>query len=361
MADASRRSGDGREPARHDVRSGRRSPSDGAAGGVDRRRRTLGSLIPPAAAAAWCAASPASTSRVILPSRTSEIVPSSSETTITTASVSSVRPIAARWRVPSVFETFGLVGERQEAARRRDAAVLDDERAVVDRRVGQEDAGDQLARHLRVEPGADVDVLVQPDLVLQHDQRADAAAGEVRHRLHQLLDRLALRHPVARRVERPGAHLRQHAADVVLEDDEEQHERPAEHVVQEDVDGVDLELRRQEVEAVHHRQADQHRHGARAADQVDAGVDADGEEEDVEAVLPAEADETRSLMRAPPPSPPRRTSRIARDVVHADERARRVPRPAPPRPPSRRPRAPMAAPPSSAPMKPLRDTPTSTG
>src|SRR6185503_4292359 len=60
----------------------------------------------------------ASTSRVIVPSRTSEIVASSSETTITMASVSSVSPIAARWRVPRVFETLGFVvsGRKQPAA-----------------------------------------------------------------------------------------------------------------------------------------------------------------------------------------------------------------------------------------------------
>lgn len=40
---------------------------------------------------------------------------------MTTASVSSVRPIAARWRVPSVLLTFGLVvsGKRQPAATSR--------------------------------------------------------------------------------------------------------------------------------------------------------------------------------------------------------------------------------------------------
>ena len=45
-------------------------------------------------------------------------MPSSSETTMASASVSSVRPMAARWRVPSVFETVGLVvsGRKQPAA-----------------------------------------------------------------------------------------------------------------------------------------------------------------------------------------------------------------------------------------------------
>ena len=46
------------------------------------------------------------------------MVPVSSETTITRASVSSVSPIAARWRVPSSEESSWLVvrGKKHEAA-----------------------------------------------------------------------------------------------------------------------------------------------------------------------------------------------------------------------------------------------------
>src|SRR5215813_3282030 len=61
-----------------------------------------------------------STSRVILPSRASEMVPSSSETTITTASVSSVSPMAARCRVPRVFDTLGFA----VSGRKHPAAVM---------------------------------------------------------------------------------------------------------------------------------------------------------------------------------------------------------------------------------------------
>ena len=138
-------------------------------------------------------------------------------------------------------------------------------------------------------------------------------------RLHDLLDRLVLRHPVARRVERPGADLRQHAPDVVLEDDEEQDERPAEDVVQQDVDACRSRTAPTGSRAPYTiDEADQHRHGARAADQVDAGVDADREQEDVDAVLPAEA-----VGRGPSCARHRRRDRqhVAHrgDVVHAQE------------------------------------------
>jgi hypothetical protein len=107
---------------------------------------------------------------------------------------------------------------------------------------GHEDARHELLRDLGVEPRPDLDVLVQPDLVLEDDERAHPARGHGRDALHQLLDGLALRDAVGRREERSRAHLRQRAADVVLEDDDDEDERPAEEVLEEDVDRVDLEL-----------------------------------------------------------------------------------------------------------------------
>src|SRR5581483_8451648 len=49
-----------------------------------------------------------SRSRAMLPPKQSEMVPRSSETTTTTASVSSVTPMAARWRVPSALSSPAL-------------------------------------------------------------------------------------------------------------------------------------------------------------------------------------------------------------------------------------------------------------
>ena len=70
--------------------------------------------------------------------------PLSSDTTSTTASVSSVMPSAARWRVPSVRPELGIARERQEAPRRRHPVVADEHRAVVERRVGQEQAHEEI-------------------------------------------------------------------------------------------------------------------------------------------------------------------------------------------------------------------------
>src|SRR5436190_1132779 len=253
----------------------------------------------------------------------------------------------------------GIGGERQEAAGRGDAPLLDDEGAVVDRRAGHEDARHQLLGDLRVEARADLDVLVQPDLVLQHDEGPDPAGGHGSHALHQLLDRLALRDAVGGGEERARAHLRERAPDVVLEDDEDEDERPAEQVLEEHVDGVDLEPPGGEVDAVEHPEPDQHGHRTRAPDEVDPRVDDDGEEQDVDRVLPAKAGEdlhqapttasaTRTTSRMAPTSCTR-TSRAP--LATASATAAAVPWS----------RSPVGRSPRSWPMKPLRDTPTSTG
>ena len=54
----------------------------------------------------------------IVPPDTTEISPVSSDTTTTIASDSSVRPMAARWRVPRDFEMFdaSVNGRKQPAA-----------------------------------------------------------------------------------------------------------------------------------------------------------------------------------------------------------------------------------------------------
>ena len=194
----------------------------------DRRSRSRGRTcaIRRPAAAASLRSTPASRSRVIRPSRTSEILPSSSDTTITTASVSSVRPIAARWRVPSVLLTFGLVvsGRRQPGG--YDPALVHDHRAVVHRRRRQEDAQQELLGDLRVEARAALDVLVQADLALdaRSARRRAGPASSTRARVISSIA-CALRETLHAAEERARADLGQHAADVVLEDDHDHESR----------------------------------------------------------------------------------------------------------------------------------------
>ena len=77
--------------------------------------------------------------------------PVSSETTSERQSVSSVMPMAARWRVPSFERERGIGGQRQEAGRRRDAVLLHDYGAIVQRQTRMEDGKQQVAREPRLQ------------------------------------------------------------------------------------------------------------------------------------------------------------------------------------------------------------------
>ena len=70
------------------------------------------------------------------PKAATEIRPVSSETTSERQSVSSVMPMAARWRVPSVARQRRIDGQRQKTGGRRDAVLLHDHRAIVQRPPG---------------------------------------------------------------------------------------------------------------------------------------------------------------------------------------------------------------------------------
>ena len=106
-------------------RSARGSPAERAAppaGRVEERPDRPGQL-------------PASVRLRTIRARSTRLIwPFSSETTTTTASVCSVIPSAARWRVPNRSVWIGRLGQRQERAGGDDPVLADDHRAVVERR-----------------------------------------------------------------------------------------------------------------------------------------------------------------------------------------------------------------------------------
>src|SRR6185312_14342735 len=106
-----------------------------------------------------------------------------------------------------------------------DTVSLDNYRTVVQRRVGLEDTRQQIVGHSRVERNPALDVVAQPDLSLDHDDRADAARGQSRRRHHELLDGLIVAGGALEILEDvPAAEMRQSAADVSLkEDDDRKH------------------------------------------------------------------------------------------------------------------------------------------
>ena len=125
-----------------------------------------------------------------------------------TASFSSVRPIAARCRDAELLAQPRVDRQRQEAGRRGDPIVLDDHRAVVQRRRRLEDADEQVVGQHGVERNAALDVVAQADLPLDDDDRADPLRRQHAGRDHELLDRLVGRSRALARYRKNGARPR---------------------------------------------------------------------------------------------------------------------------------------------------------
>ena len=160
----------------------------------------------------------------MLPLKQKLIVPRSSLTTTTTASVSSVMPSAARCRDPSDLSRTLRVRHREKDARLRDAQVADDDGAVVElvQALRDEEADEELALHRRVDgrPLPD-DELVEVRVLLERDERADAVSGKLRRGGDDLVDDLRLLLPRRARQEGARADAHEAAPDVVLEDDDD--------------------------------------------------------------------------------------------------------------------------------------------
>jgi len=80
-----------------------------------------------------------------------------------------LRPIAARWRVPSVFDTVGLVvsGRKQPAAVMRPCWMMSAPSWIGD--PGMKMLATSSLDTCASSRVADLDVLVQADLVLEHE------------------------------------------------------------------------------------------------------------------------------------------------------------------------------------------------
>ena len=94
------------------------------------------------------------------------MLPVSSDTTIATASFSSVRPMAARCREPSSLLSFGLTvsGRKQAAAATRSSCTITAPSCSGDD--GWKMLDQQIVGQHRVERNAALDVVAQPDLPL---------------------------------------------------------------------------------------------------------------------------------------------------------------------------------------------------
>ncbi len=118
----------------------------------------------------------------MLPLKQKLIVPRSSLTTTTTASVSSVMPSAARWREPSDLSRILVsgIGKNTPAFAIRRLRMTTAPSWSLFRLSGTKEADEELALHRRVDGRALADhELVEVRVLLEGDERADAVAREL--------------------------------------------------------------------------------------------------------------------------------------------------------------------------------------
>ncbi len=223
------------------------------------------------------------------PSSASEICPVSSDTTTATASLSSRQADGRAMPRPELAAHTRVDGQRQEAGGRGDAVLLEDDRAVVQRRAGLEDRHQQVVGQLRVERDAALDVVAQADLTLDRDDRARLLRRQHRGRDDDFLDRLVGRFlAVEIAEERRLAEVRQRAADVGLEDDDRRKRDVDQHVADHPVERLQRRQPRHVEETDDQQRARRHLDRASSPDQFEELVDQDRDDRDVEQVPPAD-------------------------------------------------------------------------
>ncbi len=208
---------------------------------------------------------------------------------------------------PEVLGQLRVHGQRQKARRRGDAIVPHDHGTVVERRHRLEDAQEQIVRQRPIDRNAAFDVVPQPDLPLDGDDRADALRRQHARRDHQLFygffGRLRLRKVSE---ERRAAKMREGAPDVRLKEDNHGKYDVAHHVPDEPVDGFETSPARSIEQRDDDAAAERHLDRARPADQLQHLVHEDPDDEDVDEIPPTD----------------RGTAKERRDPGHVTVRAR---------------------------------------
>jgi hypothetical protein len=128
----------------------------------------------------------------------------------------------------------------------------------------------------------------RPSRRSDHDQRADPPAGERGRREHDVAETLAA---VAVRVpapERISAEAREGAPDLVLEEHDDGERQHEEELLQQAFERLQLEQPGDVVDHDAEQDAEQHLHGARAADELQDVVEDEGDGQDVDEIAPTE-------------------------------------------------------------------------
>ena len=201
----------------------------------------------------------------------------------------------------------------------------------MQRGVRQKERNEQLLGDFRVDGGAGLELIVEPRLPLQHDQRAHAFLGQHLRRAHHLLHDLRLL--LCRdRGEEAASHPRQRPPDVVLEEHDDDDRRPVDEVGEDQPQRHELEDLGEQRGGAQDHQSPEDLDRAGAAEHHQQPVDAEPDDGDVEDVtnrvevggvvlaeiaqqLPQPLDHVRSSPRASRRARPTATARTAPDTA----------------------------------------------
>ncbi len=170
----------------------------------------------------------------------------------------------------------------------------------MQRRVGLEDARQQIVGHRRVERNAALDVVAQPDLPLDDDDRPDPACGQCRRRHHQLLDGLIVtRRALEILEELRASEMCQGATDVGLKENDDRKHHVGGEIANHPIDGLEVEPLRDEEQRDQKAAAQRHLHRARTANQQQQLVDQDRDERHVEQIPPRDGGPAANQLGKP--------------------------------------------------------------
>ena len=184
----------------------------------------------------------------------------------------------------------GPLGEREQAPRGHQAVAADDQRAVVQRGVREEDVDEELDGGDGVDPDPGLDKIRQPDAPLQHDQRADLAGPQDAGRPGDVVDqadpRLAVE-PVGRQTHErhpAPAQLLHHPAQLGLEEHQQRERQRERDAPQHPLQRVQLQRLADQVRGEQHAEAGDQLHGAGAPHQHQDLEHDQGDHQDIDQI-----------------------------------------------------------------------------
>src|SRR5262245_31844858 len=209
---------------------------------------------------------------------------------------------------------LGIARQGEEAARCGDSIPADEHRSVVEGRVGQEEALEEIARHDGIQVYAELRVVAKSRHALQDQQSADALAREGVSGLDDVVDQtpLLLPHTDGDALEEPAlSEPCEGTAQLGLEEDHEGEDPERPEVLEEIAGAEQLEATGGER---HHQQApeaQEHLDPPRLLEHHEDAVEYDGDEQDIDGVVDPERPEGRPHRHGGDPLPDAVWARIA--------------------------------------------------